>query len=126
MLNFLRRFTPPLPFTSLVCTCGCAALLFVACAQDGPGPAPDDVGELAQVVAELQLADALTLNVPVVLRDSVRDAYYDRVLADHGMDRAAFDERMWTMRREPEWVDTLYTRVGEILSAREEGVIDDR
>jgi hypothetical protein len=46
-----------------------------SCAQSGPGQPPLDLNELAPVIADLQLAEALTGEVPVLVRDSMREVY---------------------------------------------------
>ena len=94
----------------LLCTC--------ACANPMAGPPPTDLHELAPVIADLQLAESLTGEMPVVLRDSLREVYYDNILRDHDTDRATVDSLMWLVRKEPEWIDSLYTEVGEILARK--------
>ncbi|MEM6769830.1 MAG: hypothetical protein AAF597_04510 [Bacteroidota bacterium] len=94
-------------------------LLLHSCAKPGPGLPPPEAELLAPVVADLQLAEALSSEVPVLVRDSMRNVIYDLTLADHDLDRATFDSLLWIVRAEPEWVDSLYSRVGVILAARE-------
>lgn len=94
-------------------------LVVTACAQPGPGEPPVALEEFAPLIAELQLAQGLTNEIPVIVRDSMREVYYDAVLAEFGTNRAAFDSTLWLVRQEPEWVDSLYTRVGDILSKKQ-------
>jgi hypothetical protein len=92
------------------------ALLCCGCAESGPGPPPVDAPFLAQVVADLHLAQSLINEVPIAVRDSMQAAYYDSTLAEHGLTRAEFDSLMWIVRREPAWVDSVYTRAGAIVA----------
>ena len=91
-------------------------LLTAACANVDPGDPPVDTAKLAQVLAELHLAESLVAEVPVVVRDSVQSVYYESVLADHGYTRAEFDSIMWIIRSEPIWIDSLYTQAGVIVA----------
>lgn len=93
-------------------------LLLTNCAESGPPPLPPEVDYLVPVVTELQLAEALTGEIPVMVRDSIRDVFYDQTLADHGMDRERFDSLLWVVRAEPVWIDSLYSRVGTELARR--------
>lgn len=99
---------PTLLFPFLLCTCGSAI---------SPKP-PLNMEQLAPVLADMQIAEALTNEIPVVVRDSMREVLYDRVLADHQTNRVEFDSLMWIVRQEPAWVDSLYTKVGEILAVK--------
>lgn len=101
----MSRFLPLLLFLGLL-----------SCAEPGPGAPPAEVKSLAPVVAELQMAEALTGEIPVLVRDSLRNLMYDSVLADHNLDRPTFDSLLWIVRAEPIWVDSLYTKVGELLT----------
>ena len=92
------------------------ACLLTACAQPDAGPPPVDINELAEVVTELQLAEAITNELPIIYRDSMREDYYDYVLTDHGTTRQEFDSLMWIVRREPAWVDSLYSKVSDRLA----------
>ena len=93
-------------------------LSFGSCTSIEVGPPPVDLDYFAPLTADIHLAEALTNEVPAAVRDSMRDVFYDNVLADHGTDRATFEEQMWQFRQEPVWIDSLYTRVGEILARR--------
>ena len=99
-----------------------AALLFLlglttGCASLDPGPPPVDTNALAQLVADLQLGQSLVSEIPIVIRDSMQAVYYEAILADHGYDRQSFDSVMWLVRQEPAWIDTVYTRAGEIIAS---------
>jgi hypothetical protein len=50
-----------------------------------------------------------------MVRDSIREVYYDRVLADHDYNRASYDSITWILRQEPVWIDSLYEKVAVIL-----------
>lgn len=86
------------------------------CANVDPGPPPVDVERMSRIIAELNLAQSLTGQVPIVVRDSVQAAYFDAVLADYDLTRPEFDSIMWLIRTEPTWIDTLYSRAGEIVA----------
>ncbi|SEP96542.1 hypothetical protein [Neolewinella agarilytica] len=96
-------------------------IILASCAEPGAGEPPVNIRELAPVVADLQLAEAITAEIPVLVRDSMREVYYDRTLAENDISRAEFDSLLWIVRQEPAWVDSLYTQVGEILSRRQAG-----
>ncbi|WP_157974498.1 hypothetical protein [Lewinella sp. IMCC34183] len=91
-------------------------LLTWGCANVSPGPPPADLGELGIIVAELQLAEAIAAEVPVIVRDSMQKVYYDSVLAEHGYTRESFDSIMWIIRDEPVWIDSVFTRAGEVVA----------
>jgi len=93
--------------------------LMTGCASPDAGPPPVDLDILAPVMADLQLADALSTEIPVLLRDSIKNVYYSRVLEDYDMDQATFDSLTWIIRQEPTWIDSLYTRVGDLLAKLE-------
>lgn len=94
-------------------------IILASCAEPGAGEPPVNIHELAPVVADLQLAEAITAEIPVLVRDSMRQVYFDRTLAENELSRAEFDSLLWIVRQEPAWVDSLYTQVGEILSRRQ-------
>lgn len=96
-----------------------ALALLTTCASPDAGKCPVDLDELALLVSDLQLADALTAEVPVIIRDSMREVYFNNILTQYNTDRRALDSITWIVRKEPAWVDDLYTRVG-VLLAREE------
>lgn len=91
-------------------------LLLAGCASPDVGPPPVDLDELAPLMADLQLAEALSTELPIVVRDSVRQVYFDRVMEDHNTNRAAFDSITWLVRQEPIWIDSLYNKVAVILA----------
>jgi hypothetical protein len=93
-------------------------LFLLGCANVDPGPPPVDVDLLATVVAELNLAQSVSSQAPVIVRDSIQAVYFDEVLADHDLTRPEFDSLMWIVREEPVWVDTIYSRAGEIVARR--------
>jgi hypothetical protein len=82
------------------------ACLLVSCINSGPGLPPPE-------------AEALASEVPVLIRDSMRQVFYDQTLAGHNLDRVGFDSLLWKVRAEPSWVDSLYSRVGVILAEKE-------
>lgn len=94
-------------------------LWLAGCASPDAGPPPVDLDLLAPLMADLQVADALATEIPVVVRDSIRQVYFDRVLADYGTDRAGFDSLTWIVRREPVWIDSLYEKVNVLLMKME-------
>lgn len=89
-----------------------------SCASATPGPPPVDMEELAPLVAEMQLAEALTNEIPVLVRDSMREVLFENILADHNTNLAAFDSVMWEIRHEPIWMEELYVKVGDILAKK--------
>jgi hypothetical protein len=95
----------------LLFSCG----LLTACVSPGAGPPPVDMDRLAAVTADLQMAEAMSVEIPVMVRDSIREVYYDRVLADHDYNRASYDSITWILRQEPVWIDSLYEKVAVIL-----------
>ena len=78
-------------------------LPLAACTSPGPGECP--VG--------------LTTEIPVLVKDSIQEIYFEKVLEDYQLSRAEFDSLMWIIRSEPVWVDSLYTRIGETLARLE-------
>ncbi len=92
------------------------AMLFFTCANVDPGPPPVDTNRLSRAIADLQLAEALAAEVPVIVRDSMQTVYFESVLAEHGYTRESFDSIMWIVRSEPVWIDSVYTQAGVIIS----------
>lgn len=88
----------------------------LGCGRGKPGPPPIDTELISRVVADLSLAQALIAQVPILVRDSMQSVYHDSVLADYGLTRSEFDSIMWIVRREPLWIDSVYTRAGDIVS----------
>ena len=91
--------------------------LVVGCASLDPGPPPVETEPLARLIADLHLAQSLVSEIPIVIRDSMQGVYYEAVLAEHGYTRQSFDSVMWLVRQEPVWVDTVYTRAGEMVAS---------
>jgi hypothetical protein len=89
------------------------------CADAKAGDPPVDLEELAPLMADLQLAEALTGEIPILVRDSMREVYYDNILEEYGKDRATFDSLLWLVRQEPVWIDSLYSKIGVILTRRQ-------
>ncbi|MEL7377136.1 MAG: DUF4296 domain-containing protein [Bacteroidota bacterium] len=99
---------------------GCFLVLALgSCAQAGPGSPPAEVQDLVPVLADLHLLEAMIDELPLALRDSTRQIWYDNTLADHNMTFAEFDSLTWVLRSEPEWLTEVYTKVGEELAVRE-------
>jgi hypothetical protein len=94
-------------------------LLLTQCASPNAGPSPIDLDDLAPMMADLHVADALATEVPVLIRDSIKQVYFDQVLKDYSMNEATFDSLTWIVRQEPEWVDSLYTKIGVLLAKME-------
>ena len=86
------------------------------CANVDPGPPPVDTARMARIIADLNLSEGLVAEVPVIVRDSMQAVYFDKVLGEHGLTREQFDSIMWVIRREPAWIDSVYTRAGEIVA----------
>ncbi len=91
-------------------------LLAHRCAQVDPGPPPVDADKMVQVIADLNLAQSLTSEIPVLVRDSMEALYHDSVLADYGYTRPEFDSLMWIVRQEPVWIDSIFSRAGAIVA----------
>jgi|GEM_PF-2005518 len=89
------------------------------CASPDAGECPVDLDELAPLVSDLQLAEAMTSEIPVIIRDSMRAVYFANVLAEYDTDQRTFDSLTWIVRREPAWIDSLFTRVGVLLLKKE-------
>ncbi len=94
-------------------------LILASCAQEGPGPPPVDVEILAAAVADVLLAEAIASETPVTVRDSMKTVFYVGTLSEHGLDTTSFDSLMEIVRSEAEWVDTVFTRAGDIISQRQ-------
>ncbi len=91
-------------------------ILACGCANVNPGPPPVDTDKLSRVIADLNLAQSLAGEIPVLVRDSMEALYYDSVLADYGYTRTEFDSLMWIVRQEPVWIDSIYARAGVIVA----------
>lgn len=96
-----------------------ALFLLTTCASPDAGECPVDLNKLAPLVSDLQLAEALATEIPVPVRDSMREVYFDNVLAEYDTDRRSFDSLTWIVRSEPAWVNALYTKVGVLLAKEE-------
>lgn len=95
--------------------------LFSACQTDSTGPVPVDTTELVPLLVELQLAESLSTEIPVQLRDSMRLVYISRVLEDHQTSQAQLDSLLWIVRSEPVWIVEVFTAVSDSLAIRELG-----
>ncbi|MEM9836687.1 MAG: DUF4296 domain-containing protein [Bacteroidota bacterium] len=100
-----------------------AALLLLAtlesCSPKTTGPPPVDVDLMVPVLADLQLAESINIEIAAALRDSMKRVYQDKILADYELTRPQFDSLMWIIRSEPEWVATIYSRVNDELATRD-------
>jgi len=96
-----------------------AFCLFTTCASPDAGKCPVDLDKLAPIVSDLQLAEALATEIPVPVRDSMREVYFNNVLAEYDTDRHSFDSLTWIVRSEPAWINELYTKVGVLLAKEE-------
>ncbi|TXF91289.1 DUF4296 domain-containing protein [Neolewinella aurantiaca] len=94
-------------------------LILTACTSPDVGDCPVDLDVITPVMTDLHLAEALSTEIPVLVRDSMQEVYYNKVLEDHGFSRTSFDSLMWIVRKEPAWVDSLYTRIGVSLARME-------
>lgn len=94
-------------------------LPLAACTSPGPGECPVDLEVIAPLMTDLHLAEGLTTEIPVLVKDSIQEIYFEKVLEDYQLSRAEFDSLMWIIRSEPAWVDSLYTRIGETLARLE-------
>lgn len=99
------------------CWLACLGLL-ISCAEPDAGPTPAEVQELAPLLADLHLLEAMINELPVGLRDSIRQDWYRQTLDDHQMSFATFDSLSWLMRSEPEWIEHTYRDVQEELARR--------
>jgi len=94
-------------------------LLLTACVDTGTPPPPPETETLAPILVDLHLAHALANEVPALLRDSMRTVLFEKTLAEHDLDQATFDSLLWIVRAEPVWVDSLYSRVGVLLTKKD-------
>lgn len=93
--------------------------LLTTCAEPGTPPPPPEAETLAPVLVDLHLAHALSNEVPALIRDSMQTVFFENTLAEHNLDQATFDSLLWIVRAEPAWVDSLYSRVGVMLTKKE-------
>lgn len=93
-------------------------LLLSACAPQKVGPPPVDIDRLAALTLDLHLAEAVVTEIPVIVRDSMRDIYLEKTLAEHNYTQIEFDSLTWIIRSEPVWIDSLYQRVGDLLDEK--------
>ena len=91
-------------------------IVLAGCADVDPGPPPVDTARMARIIAELNISEGLVAEVPVIVRDSMQAVHLEEVLGEHDMTREAFDSILWIIRREPAWIDSVYTRAGEIVA----------
>lgn len=94
-------------------------LSFAACTSPGAGDCPVDLDMMAPLMTDLHLAEALSTEVPIQVRDSMQEVYFNKVLEEYQISRESFDSLMWVIRQEPVWVDSLYARVGVALTKME-------
>ncbi|MFT4751962.1 MAG: hypothetical protein ACI92C_002841 [Neolewinella sp.] len=97
----------------------CFLLSLTACTSPGAGNCPVDLNTMGDLMTELHLAEALSSEVPVLIRDSMQQVYFSKVLEDYQFSREGFDSLIWIVRQEPVWVDSLYTRIGVVLARME-------
>lgn len=93
--------------------------LFFACNPKTTGPAPVDVDRLAALLKDMHLANGLSIEIAVNIRDSMRQEMEMQIIEDHGYTLAEFDSLMWVVRSEPEWVEEVFRKVSDDMATFE-------
>ena len=95
-------------------------MLLVMLLQAGCGrvePAlPLSETQMVDILVDVHLAEGAVQELPIAERDSSLNRLYDRIMADHEVDRADFDAAMAVLRKEPEMINRVYTAVLDSLN----------
>jgi hypothetical protein len=75
--------------------------------------------KLAEVLADLHLAENAAYEAPAETKDSLKQLYYERIFRDQGLDRSLFEASIRQLNQNPAQLTGVYTRVHEILVIRE-------
>ncbi|MGB3548173.1 MAG: DUF4296 domain-containing protein [Saprospiraceae bacterium] len=94
-------------------------LLVTAACGRSAGEVPLDKDRLAAALADLHLAEGLIQDSPFAFRDSLKEGYYEHVLADHGMTPVELDSLMWIVRSDPRYIEQVYEAVNNRLNLNE-------
>jgi len=66
-------------------------LSLTACTSPGAGECPVDLDMMSPLMTDLHIAEALSNEVPVQVRDSMQKVYFNKVLEDYQLSRTDFD-----------------------------------
>jgi hypothetical protein len=88
----------------------------MACPRKTAGEMPGDVDRLVNTVVELHIAKGLLDEVAVTIQDSMTQVYGENIVRDNGFTVEEFQEQMWLIRSEPEWMESFFTLVSDELS----------
>jgi|APTNR8051073442_1049403.scaffolds.fasta_scaffold00457_15 hypothetical protein len=93
-------------------------ILLTGCkAPEAPLPLPGE--KIAEVLADLHLAENAAHEAPAETKDSLKQLYYQRIFRDQGIDEKVFEECIRLLNQNPAQLTGIYTRVHEILVTRE-------
>ena len=98
--------------------CLLLGLFLVACREEAPPLLiPED--KLVDVLVDVHLAEASLQNRFGPVKDSLAQAYYQKIYELHEVEAATFEETMERLRRHPERSERIYEQVMERLSTME-------
>lgn len=88
-------------------------LSLLACTPASVGEPPFDTEPLSKLIVDLHIMEGLSIEIPVTLRDSMKEVYFNHILEDHGFTEEKFDSLMWIVRSEPIWLENFYRTVSD-------------
>lgn len=98
---------------------GLAGLLSLSACGGKPDAPEFDEKQLISVLIDVHVAEAAAQNLRGRTKDSVLNVYYEQIFQVHGMDRAAFEATMESLREDPVRLEALYSEVMKEMERRE-------
>jgi hypothetical protein len=83
---------------------------------------PIEKDKLIQILADVQLAEALIQDERSEFKDSLSVVYYQQIFDKYGVNRALFDTSMSRLGSNPDMMEEIYTQVIKNIEKKEENI----
>lgn len=94
----------------------CFLLFATNCKKQEQMPINND--KMVKILADVHLAEALADERPQLNRDSLLQAYYAQIMAQHQVTRADYDSSMMVLTKKPFLMRKLYDEVLKTMQTR--------
>ncbi len=91
----------------------------LCCCSAKTADTPIDIKKMAQIVADVHVAEAALQNYNTTLRDSLMQVYYEQIFYIHKISQEDFIKTMDQIKQDPANIEALYKEVLEEIDARE-------
>lgn len=97
-------------------------LVLFSCCTPEQVESPLEEEVLANVIADIHIAEAALQSVSAYFKDSMSTVYYDQIFTIHNVTEEDFLLAMELMREDPKKLVDVYAKVTDILSEQEVGL----